>query len=73
MGLLIDGTWHARDPDTKASGGRFVRQESQFRDWVTAEGSTPYRSHTSINPNGIVPLGPLVDLAAPHDRERFSA
>ena len=30
-----------------------------------------YESHTSINPTGIVPLGPEVDYAAPHDRDRF--
>ncbi|NOY28221.1 MAG: glutathione S-transferase family protein [Oligoflexia bacterium] len=27
-----------------------------------------YRSHPSINPHGIVPLGPLLDLEAPHGR-----
>jgi len=27
-----------------------------------------YRSHPTINPSGIVPLGPLLDLDAPHDR-----
>ncbi|MDT3679235.1 MAG: glutathione S-transferase family protein [Burkholderiaceae bacterium] len=30
-----------------------------------------YRSHPTINPNGIVPLGPILDLAAPHARERL--
>ena len=30
-----------------------------------------YRSHTSINPNQIVPKGPTIDNAAPHDRARF--
>ncbi|MBW4699079.1 MAG: glutathione S-transferase family protein [Aphanocapsa lilacina HA4352-LM1] len=30
-----------------------------------------YRSHTNINPTAIVPAGPLVDFAAPHDRERL--
>jgi putative glutathione S-transferase len=30
-----------------------------------------YRSHTTINPTGIVPLGPRIALAAPHDRDRF--
>ncbi len=29
-----------------------------------------FRSHTSINPSGIVPLGPVVDYAAPHGRDR---
>jgi putative glutathione S-transferase len=32
-----------------------------------------YRSHTSINPRGIVPIGPEIDLAAPHGRERLKA
>ena len=27
-----------------------------------------YRSHATINPTGIVPLGPVLDFAAPHDR-----
>ena len=30
-----------------------------------------YHSHTSINPLGIVPKGPDLDFAAPHDRDRF--
>jgi len=32
-----------------------------------------YRSHTGINPTGIVPLGPVVDYAAPHGRDRSFA
>ena len=32
-----------------------------------------YRSHESINPSRIVPAGPIVDFAAPHDRARFEA
>src|SRR3954447_85878 len=39
MGLLIDGTWHDRWYDTDDGGGRFVRMDSQFRNWVTADGS----------------------------------
>ena len=39
MGLLVDGKWHDRWYDTKASGGRFVRSDSQFRNWITADGS----------------------------------
>jgi len=30
-----------------------------------------YGSHRSINPTGIVPAGPELDHAAPHDRNRF--
>ncbi|UTW55545.1 glutathione S-transferase family protein [Kordiimonas sp. SCSIO 12610] len=39
MGLLIDGEWHDKWYDTKSSGGRFIRSESQFRNWITADGS----------------------------------
>jgi putative glutathione S-transferase len=31
-----------------------------------------YGSHKTINPTGIVPLGPALDLTAPHDRVRFA-
>ena len=30
-----------------------------------------YGSHKTINPRGIVPLGPLLDFTAPHGRERL--
>jgi len=30
-----------------------------------------YRSHTTINPTGVVPVGPVLDLASPHGRERL--
>ncbi|HEY9090692.1 glutathione S-transferase family protein [Parasphingorhabdus sp.] len=39
MGLLIDGKWHDQWYDTESSGGRFIRSESQFRNWITADGS----------------------------------
>jgi glutathionyl-hydroquinone reductase len=39
MGLVVDGTWHDVWYDTKASQGRFVRSESQFRNWITTDGS----------------------------------
>ncbi len=42
MGLLIDGVWHDRWYDTKASGGRFQRQDSRFRNWVTADGASDF-------------------------------
>lgn len=31
-----------------------------------------YRSHTTINPTRIVPVGPELDYGAPHDRDRFA-
>ena len=39
MGLLVEGQWQDRWHDTRISRGRFVRKESQFRNWVTADGS----------------------------------
>ncbi len=39
MGLLVDGKWHDKWYDTESSGGRFIRQSSQFRNWVTPDGS----------------------------------
>jgi putative glutathione S-transferase len=39
MGLLVDGKWQDRWYDTKDSGGRFVRAQSQWRDWVTIDGT----------------------------------
>lgn len=39
MGLLIDGQWHDQWYDTQSTGGRFERAESQFRNWITADGS----------------------------------
>ncbi|AHC99404.1 glutathione S-transferase family protein [Leisingera methylohalidivorans] len=39
MGLLIDGKWHDQWYDTDSTGGAFKRSESQFRNWITADGS----------------------------------
>ncbi len=39
MGLLVDGVWHDKWYDTKKSKGRFERSESQFRNWITADGT----------------------------------
>ncbi len=38
MGLLIDGIWRDEWYDTSASGGRFVRPQTTFRNWVTHDG-----------------------------------
>jgi putative glutathione S-transferase len=38
MGLLVDGVWQDQWYDTAASGGRFERQASKFRNWVTPDG-----------------------------------
>jgi len=44
MGLLVEGKWQDKWYDTKSTGGRFVRRESQFRDWITADGSSGFKA-----------------------------
>ena len=39
MGLLIKGRWHDQWYDTRKSKGEFLRTNSQFRNWITADGS----------------------------------
>lgn len=39
MGLLVDGIWKDEWYDTESEGGRFKRDESRFRHWITADGS----------------------------------
>lgn len=77
MGLLVDGSWRDEWYDTESTGGRFERRPSAFRDFVRADGSTRfaphierhyYESHRTINPTGVVPLGPELDFESPHGR-----
>ncbi len=39
MGLLVDGKWTDQWYDTTSTGGRFIRSDAQFRNWVTPDGS----------------------------------
>lgn len=39
MGLLKDGKWHDQWYDTRAAEGEFIREDSQFRNWITKDGS----------------------------------
>jgi putative glutathione S-transferase len=39
MGRLIEGEWHDQWYDTSRTGGRFVREDAGFRNWVTRDGS----------------------------------
>jgi len=38
MGSMIDGKWSSEDRPS-GSGGQFVRQPSQFRNWITPDGA----------------------------------
>lgn len=44
MGLLVNGKWEDKWYDTEANDGRFIRENSQFRNWVTANGSSGFRA-----------------------------
>ncbi|TNE61465.1 MAG: glutathione S-transferase family protein [Alphaproteobacteria bacterium] len=39
MGRMVDGKWHDEWYDTKTTGGRFKRESSGFRHWITPDGS----------------------------------
>ncbi|MEM6635955.1 MAG: glutathione S-transferase family protein [Pseudomonadota bacterium] len=39
MGQLVDGVWQDVWYNTKDSKGKFERQESKFRNWITADGA----------------------------------
>jgi putative glutathione S-transferase len=39
MGLLVNGVWQDQWYETEKNGGRFVRDASAFRNWVTPDGS----------------------------------
>ena len=39
MGLMVDGEWRDAGYDTASTGGRFIRKDAAFRDWITADGS----------------------------------
>ena len=39
MGLLVDGKWQKDSALIDEKEGRFIRKESQFRNWITSDGS----------------------------------
>jgi len=43
MGKLVDGIWRDQWYETQDTGGRFVRKDSHFRDWIRADGSTDFK------------------------------
>ena len=36
MGMLVEGIW--RDREVRTEDGRFVRAQTQFRNWITEDG-----------------------------------
>ena len=43
MGQLVNGQWVKDSYATKETDGRFRRKPVTFRDWIKADGSTPYQ------------------------------
>jgi putative glutathione S-transferase len=39
MGMLVEGVWKDQWYDTQSTGGRFVRRESRYRNWITPDGA----------------------------------
>lgn len=44
MGHLENGVWKDEIFDTKSTGGRYVRNQSVFRNWVTADGEGGFKA-----------------------------
>jgi putative glutathione S-transferase len=45
VGQLIDGKWSTQWYDTKSTGGKFVRSNAGFRNWITPDGSAGPSGH----------------------------
>ncbi|WP_029839327.1 hypothetical protein, partial [Vibrio parahaemolyticus] len=43
MGKLVEGVWHDVWYDTKANGGKFVREDAGFRDWIKNDSEAVFR------------------------------
>ena len=39
MGILVNGVWQVDDLIQNKTDGKFIRPDSPFRDWITADGS----------------------------------
>ncbi|NQU58530.1 MAG: glutathione S-transferase family protein [Rhodospirillales bacterium] len=44
MGKLVEGIWRDEGYDTDKTGGRFVRWDSCFRDWVSGDGQSGFKA-----------------------------
>ncbi len=43
MGKLVEGVWHDVWYDTKSSGGKFIREDAGFRDWISSDENAKYQ------------------------------
>ena len=70
MGLLVDGDWHNQWYDTQSTGGRFVRKDAGFRNWVTSRFTQVggYRNRRAVGRARLLEIqrnGPEVMTAGP--------
>ena len=49
MGMLVEGKWHDVFYDTSGSKGRFIREDAQFRNWITVDGSAGDSGEAGFN------------------------
>ena len=39
MGMLVEGKWQDVWYETGSSGGNYIREDAQFRNWISADGA----------------------------------
>ena len=44
MGLLVNGEWVDQWYDTSSTGGKFIPPNSQFRNWLSRDGSSGFKA-----------------------------
>ena len=42
MGVLINGQWHPDGSSQQQRNGRYIRRDSQFRHWISADGASAF-------------------------------
>lgn len=50
MGQLVDGKWHDQWYDTQSTGGKFKREQSQFRNTIKSDDAVEGRYHLFYSP-----------------------
>ena len=46
MGMLVDGRWTTEHVGAIDAGGNFVRRDSRFRNWITADGASGFKAES---------------------------
>ena len=70
-GLMVAGTAQAQSRTLRATAGSLGSRGKHCLDEQKRKLLLEHFMGGSINPLGIVPIGPILDFNAPHDRERL--